>query len=486
MFRGSLWTVGASVAARLVGALGTFVLTWFLDPKVAGEVGVAVVLVMTANQISTLGFGQYLAARPQAGSDVAFHVTLWHIGMGLLALGVVTLFRGPLAVPFGAEGISRYVPGMALAMFIARVGFVPNSLLLRDLRFRPVALIRSLSELVYGVTSVALAATGWGGMSIVIANVLQSSFRTVLFILLADRRAWLTPSRLSPEKSRDLFGFSLPLWLGAVAHFASIKWDNLLVAGFYGPARAAVYNYAYNLGEMPATAMSDLPDVLTPSYSRMTPGERGVALVRSLTLIGMPTFPLAIGLGAVAPSLIHALFRPQWHGIAPLLTVLCLLSALRPLFAVTDSFLQAQGHPRLTMVLDMMNTTLILSSIGISGRVGLPWACGGVIASLVVTFVVTLALIQRKCGIPLRRTLTAAARPLLPCIPMAAVAVGARLGLAALGWSQPGLALGASVTVGAAAYVAGAFLFIPDLAHECVVVFKNAGARRKGRVATPA
>jgi PST family polysaccharide transporter len=486
MFRGSLWTVGASVAARLVGAVGTFALTWFLEPKVAGEVGVAVVLVMTANQISTLGFGQYLAARPQSGSDVAFHATVWHIGLGLLALGVVTLFRDPLAVPFGAEGISRYVPGMALALFIARVGFVPNSLLLRDLRFRPVALTRSLSELLYAVASVALAAAGWGGMSIVIANILQSSFRTLLFILLADRRAWLTPSRLSLEKSRDLFGFSLPLWLAGTAHFASVKWDNLVVAGLSGPARAAVYNYAYNLGEMPATAMSDLPDVLTPSYSRMAPGERSVALVRSLALVGIPAFPLAIGLGAVAPSLIHALFRPQWHGIAPLLTVLCLLSALRPLFAVTDSFLQAQGHPRLTLALSLMNTTLILSSIGVSGRVGLAWACAGVIASLVATFLVTLRLIQRKCGVPLRLTLTAAARPLLPCIPMAAVAVGARLGLAALGFGQPGLALVASVTGGAVAYVAGAFLLIPDLAQEGIAVFKNALARRRGRSAASA
>jgi len=53
--RGALWTISSGVASRGVGMLGTLVITRFVAPGEYGEVMVAAVLGMTANQLSTIG-----------------------------------------------------------------------------------------------------------------------------------------------------------------------------------------------------------------------------------------------------------------------------------------------------------------------------------------------------------------------------------------------------------------------------------------------
>ena len=54
--RGALWTIGTGVGSRVIGLVGTVVVTRFIAPADYGEVTVAAVFVMTANQISTIGF----------------------------------------------------------------------------------------------------------------------------------------------------------------------------------------------------------------------------------------------------------------------------------------------------------------------------------------------------------------------------------------------------------------------------------------------
>src|SRR5581483_7228406 len=90
--RGAMWTVLSGIGSRAVGLAGTLVVTRFIDPSDYGEVPVAAVVVMTANQLSTIGFGQFLIAKPEAPRSVAFHVTAFHLGLGVIAAALVLAF----------------------------------------------------------------------------------------------------------------------------------------------------------------------------------------------------------------------------------------------------------------------------------------------------------------------------------------------------------------------------------------------------------
>src|SRR5262249_13117117 len=144
--RGALFTIGAGMVARGIGLVSTLVLARFVAPSAYGAVTVAAVLVMTASQISTLGFGQYLIATPAASRSTAFHATVLHLAAGAAAYAGLLVIQRRLAAGLDAPELVRFVPGLVLAGLLDRLSYVPERVLVRDLRFGWLSAARTLGE----------------------------------------------------------------------------------------------------------------------------------------------------------------------------------------------------------------------------------------------------------------------------------------------------------------------------------------------------
>ena len=140
--RGALWTVVSSMGGRAVGVLGTLVMTRFLHPDVIGEVSDATILCMTANWLTIWGFGQYTVVygRGSDRAEVAWHATVAYVVLGTISLGLVALIGGRLTPLLDAPHAAVYVPGMALAIYIRRLGAMPERMLTMQMNFRPSAM----------------------------------------------------------------------------------------------------------------------------------------------------------------------------------------------------------------------------------------------------------------------------------------------------------------------------------------------------------
>jgi PST family polysaccharide transporter len=454
--RGALWTISAGVGSRAIGLVGTLLVTRFVDPTEYGEVTVAAVVVMTANQISTLGLGQYLVAKPDAPRGTAFHVTAYHLALGLIACAGVLALGGRLGPALDAAGLVRFLPGLVLSGLLDRIGYVPERLLVRDLRFRSVSLARTVGDVSHSVVCVWLAALGLGAQAIVIGNIVRSLVRTGGFCFASDLRDWLTPSRLSLRTTRELFAFGLPMSCGALCAFAARRWDNLLVSRFFGPGTTGMYNLAYNLADVPAIQVGEqIGDVLLPAFARMTPDRRPAALVRSMGLLALVVFPLAIGLGAVAPTLVATVFDSRWRPIAPMLVLLSALSVTRPIGWTVESYLQAREMPRLILALEAFKVVALLALIATVGRLGPLWTCAAVGVAFGAHALGALWLIDAIDGVSLRRSIGALVPPVVSSIPMVAVVLLVRHCFGTT-TERPALQLVVEVVVGGAGYCVSA------------------------------
>ena len=465
--RGAMWTISSSIGARAIGLAGTLALTRFISPAEYGEVTVAVVVVLTANQVSTLGLGQLLIARPDAPRSVAFHVTVFHLALGALALLVTLLAGCALGPHLDAPRMARFLPGLVLSVLLDRVAYVPERILVRDLRFRSVSAGRTVGELSYSVACVGFAALGYGGAAIVLANVVRSVLRAMCFVFAVDRRDWAEPSRLSLRQTRELLGFGVPMSLGALCAFASRRWDNLLVSRFFGPGPLGMYNLAYNLADIPAIQVGEqIGDVLMPSFARLPAARRPEALVRSVTLLALVVFPLAIGLGAVAPTLVAAVFDARWRPMAPMLVILSALSVTRPVGWTVESYLQAREMPRLILLLEAFKVVALLACIATFGRAGPLDTCAAVGVAFGAHALLSLWLARRVDGVPLGASLRGMGSALVACVPMVAAVLVVRHGLAAAGGVSPVVALVVEILAGAVGYGFGALFAARSLAED--------------------
>ncbi|WP_437308341.1 oligosaccharide flippase family protein [Sorangium sp. So ce388] len=480
---GAVWTIATGLGSRVLGLIGTLVLTRFIAPDVYGEVSAASVVIMTAHFLSSLGIGQYIASRPNLDRQMLFNATIYFHVAGLVAIGAVYLLREPIAVHVvGAPGMLEFMPGLIVAMLIDRIWYVPDRLLIREMQFRSVSLRNAAGELTYTAASVSLAVLGWGGNAIVVATLLRAVVRVVTTVPAVKLAEWLTPSPLSRDKARELFAFGIPLNFGSLANFGASKWDNLVMIRLFGEHVGGLYNLAWNLADIPASQVGErIGDVLVPSFSKLEPEQRKTALVRALTLLSLLIFPLAVGLGAVAPTILDdTFFNEAWEPAGPLLAALSALGVTRPIGWVMSSYMQVYGRTRTIMILEWLKVGAIIGGIALLGSIGgVLWACAGVGVAFGVHALASLWVVKRADGVPYGRLLRPLIRPLLACLPMVVAVLAVRYGLRQLGPLPRGFRLGTEVVAGGLVFVASALVIAHQASRDFLQLAREAVRRRR-------
>jgi PST family polysaccharide transporter len=476
--QGVAWNLATGVGARIVQLIGTLVLTRFIAPAEYGEISATAVCVLTLSQVFHFNFGQYLIAK-RASPEVTYQSAVLHVSLGVIGMGIVLLLRQQLAAWFDVPGLARFLPGFAIAAVLDRVAYTPERMLTRDLRFRNVAVIRGLGELTFTATALALAPR-YGGMGIVAGHIARSTLVMTLFIRTAPRQEWLVPTRLQPKVARELLLYGLPITISALAEIAASRWDNMLVARFFGPAVLGAYSLAYSLADTPIGYVAEhIGDVLMPSFSKMEHDQRRAAVVRAAGLMGLIVFPLGVGLGAVSYTVVHTFFDARWAGMAPMLTLLSVGMVFRPMSWPAGALLQAQQRTRPIMVLSFFHAVALLGLIGTIGRLNPLWACIAVGLTTATSTVATLFVVERLEAISMWRSLLEIVRPLLACVPLYFAVTGVRDLLTHFGLRSGVVSLLFQVPVGAIAYVVAAFVIAGPTARDLIRLVREALGRRR-------
>jgi PST family polysaccharide transporter len=360
-------------------------------------------------------------------------------------------------------------------VFIRRLGAMPERILTQQMNFRPSGVSLALSEVAFTATALPLAARGWGGWSIVIANLVRSTVAVAILVWAAGIRSWATPTRLRWARIVDMLRFGVPLGIQGIAHNASRYWDNLAISHFFGTSATGAYNMAYNLADIPAIQVGEqIALVLLPSMAELPPERRGPALERSTALLSLVIFPLAIGLGLVAYPLIAAILPAnEWQEVAPLLVVLASLSVFRPITWVLSAYMEAEAKTNRLMWLEIAKVALLIGGIAALAPLGLRIAAGAVGIAFGATAIAGVALVVREGPRP-GKLLVGFMQPLLACVVMTAAVWGASRGLAAAGVHRPCVHVIVELIVGALAYVAGALAFARDASRDLLGLLKRA------------
>jgi PST family polysaccharide transporter len=478
---GVAWTILTGGSARLLGLVGTMVLTYFIAPDVAGDISAASIAVITANQFSQLGVGTYLIANAKAPRSVAWHASVIHLSLGAVALVGVLLLRHRLGVLFHTPRVTEFLPGLALAMAMERVAFIPERILARDLRFRRLGFGKAAGEAALPIVAVTAAVLGYGGMSLVFGNLARSIVNLVNVLAAVDRRDWLEVGRIHLSTIKMLASYGFLVAVGALMAIGARKWDNLLVAHIFGDWTMGLYNQAYNLADVPAIQVGEqITDVLLASLANLDPERRQPALMRATALIALVMFPLSVGLGVTGSTLVRTFLAPAYAGVGPMLMLLAGLSVTRPIANAVQSYMMVRNRTRAFALLETFNVVAIVVSLSTIGRASPLWACGAIGVAFLLRLVVTMYLVWVTDQISPLAIIGVCWRPLVACVPLVGAVLGVRHGIALLHLPR-GVPLALEVMAGALAYVIAALMVAPAASHELL----EHGLRFLGRGVAP-
>ena len=478
--RGVVWTSLTSLLVRAFTIVGNILLLGLISSDDMGVVNASQTLVLSAAAVGTLGVGPYLIIHRDAGVEDNFHAFVMHFAMGLLVIAAVLIPGAHWGQWFGAPGLEKFAIGLCIAMVADRIAHIPERLLVRKLQFVLTSNIRLAGEIVFSVVSVAFAYSGSGPVCLVYGSIARSILKMILTVTRLPLSEWLVFVPLRWAVFRRIGSFGLRIWPQTFSVVAVSKWDNFIVSSYYGPGVLGNYNQAYNFADMPVSQVSEqMTDLLMPSFSTLAPERRPDGVLRALGLNSMVMMPIGFGLAAVAESLIHSMpVKEDWYAMIPMLSILALLSVFRPMSGVLSAYLNAQGRPGTTVLLELFALAWLLIAGVTLGSISPLWLCAASMSAFGARAIVNMYVVSRLDQRPMTRYLGRVVPILAACSVMVGAVLGVRYGLRAIGVTRPQISLAAEVVVGAATYVGACFVVARGHARDFIATLKQARKRK--------
>jgi O-antigen/teichoic acid export membrane protein len=341
-------SLGWSLAAQLFRQGFQFLVSAFLarllTPRDFGLIAMVAVFSGFAALFNDLGFGPALVQR-QNIEDRHYCSVFWlNVVIGIVLAGILYV-SSPLIARFYRE--PRLIPIMmftCLCFPINAMGLVQMASLTRQMNFRSLGLIDFGNVTISGIVAIVLARRGFGVWSLVCQMLCLAVFGVVG---LWYASAWRPSLSFDRTAIRELLGFSSNLTGFTAINYWYRNGDNLLVGSFFGSAALGIYARAYNLMLMPVNQITNVVSkVMFPVLSRLQDDKVRVRSIylRSIAIIALVTFPLMLGLLAVADHFILAVYGAGWIGAIPILRIFCVLGMVQSVSSPVGWIYQSQGR----------------------------------------------------------------------------------------------------------------------------------------------
>ena len=470
---GVKWSSISLFGRRGLSLLTTIILARLLAPADFGLVAMAAVVIGFIELFKDLGTASAVIQRKDPSQGLLASVFWLNAGFGLAAAMVLYLLAPLLGVFYHEPQVIPIMQVLSLSFLLSGLSNVQMSLLERNLAFDKLARIEIGASLFASLVGITAAFLGHGAWSLVY-QMLAGNFLATLLLWSGSR--WRPSWQFDWAEIRSVMGFSLNLTGASIFNYFARNADKLLIGRYLGSQDLGYYDLAYRLMQFPLQGISAvIGRVMFPLYSRMQDdaGQFGRTYLKVAAAIALISFPLMLGLTALAGPFVLTLFGLAWIPVIPLLLILAPLGAVQSIATTVGSIYMAKGRTDWALWWTIGAGSLIVLSFVL----GLPWGILGVAASYAIMFLLltypAFAIPFHLIGLRVRDLGGVLWRPATCSLLMYAVVAGTAL------WSPPDvpgwLTLSLLVPLGAVVYFACSWAINRALLLEVISIVRGKG-----------
>jgi O-antigen/teichoic acid export membrane protein len=314
------YTLAALLAVQYLGTFTEFGLGVLLTREVARDPGAA--RRYFAATLALRGVLVLAGAVPAAALIIA--------GYGMLA----SFHLGEAISPIGQQAIWILVLTLAPAAYSGAVTALYNA----AERMEVPAVVEVVTAIVSVFARISVLVLGFGIIGLAWAAVGVSSFTALIYLVLQTRDFFRPTIRWDGALIRQVVPLALPLMLNNLLNAVFFRFDTFIIKAV-GRGQGDLLVQQYNIAYQIIGIATILPPVVTfalfPVLSRRAMGERsGLAFAqnRTLQVLLLLAFPIAMGIAVLAPDLVRLFARSKAGEYLPISAeVLAILAWFLPL-----------------------------------------------------------------------------------------------------------------------------------------------------------
>jgi len=283
---------------------------------------------------------------------------------------------------------------------------------------------------------------------------------------------------LSLNSLKPIASYSLNLSGFNLLNYFIRNADNMLIGRYLGSTSLGFYSLAYKWMLLPVYYISGVVgNVFFSALSKIQNDNLKFCSVylKLCASIGLVTFPLLLGMVALAKPLVFVAFGPQWDLIVPLLMILSLIGLFQSIGTTIGNIYLAKGRADLMLIWGFVAGSLyILSFI-----IGLKWGVIGVGAAYAICgailFYPSLVIPFRLIGLNFFQFVDAMWVILINGLIMMVIIKGLLIGLEWVRITEPWIQLLAGILIGGLSYILLVLKFKKDVLKEilCLIPISN-------------
>ncbi|MFC7229667.1 lipopolysaccharide biosynthesis protein [Salinirubellus salinus] len=395
-----LWETFQNVGGRLLQLLVLLVLARLLSPRDFGLMGIVLLVVAGLDRFSRLGVNQALIHRHE--DDVDHYLdTAWVLQLVRGALIATLLFLGAPLVA-GIFGESRVVPLLHLIAVSPLLLAVRNPGVVyfeKRLDFHLKFLFRMGGSIVEAVVAIGYALVSPDVLALVYGYLAADATRLLLSYWLQGYRPSVS---FDLEKAGQLLGYGKWITANNVVNFFLEEGDDAAVGVFLSAQALGFYKIAYRVGTAPATEVTrTISNVVFSMYSKLQDDRDRLrnAFLQTLRLVGVLSFPMVIGIVAVAPVFVDVVLGDDWTPAITTMQILTVYGGVTALTVLFEQVWKAVGRPELVSKVSILQLALLAAAIypaavqfGIEGVAAV--VAGVTVVTIPVRLYITASLLQ--------------------------------------------------------------------------------------------
>ncbi|MBU3091653.1 lipopolysaccharide biosynthesis protein [Clostridium sp. CF011] len=387
---GLFWSFSDLIANQGIQFVILVILARLLVPEDFGIIGMITVFIAVSQSFIDSGFTNALIREKEPSQEDYSTVFYFNLAMAVVLYIVLFLSAGGISRFFKEPQLIAILRVLAIVLIINSFGLIQRTMLTKSINFKTQTKISLISSVLSGIIAIIFAYMGFGVWSLVIKTL---SMQLIQSFLLCIYNSWIPSLVFSVESFKRLFGFGWKLLASGLIDTLYNNLYFLIIGKSFSAVELGYYTNAQKLRDTASQSItSSVQKVSYPVLSSIKENEDKLrdAYKKIIKTSVFITFPLMIGLAAVASPLIRLIFGQKWVNSIVYFQILCFAGMLFPLHAINLNILQVKGRSDLFLRLEIIKKAIGLILIVIVlffkfGINGLLWAA--VLSSYIAYFI---------------------------------------------------------------------------------------------------
>lgn len=388
-------SLASSNAGMAISFVASMLLARILTPHEIGIYSVAFVFAGLLRTIREMGLGAYIIQERDLTPErirTAFGISIL---IAVVTGGLIAVLAGIAGDFYREPGVTHSLYIVALSFVLVPLGSTTMAILRREMHFKDMAVIETISVLTQSCAAVLLAWLGFSYMSLAWSALLGTAVTVVCTFFY---RPISIPWMPSLREWRRVIGFSAFASGSSLVNYASFSASDLVLGRMLNMESVALFNRANGLSELLSGVISRVMNTVgLPYFSKQQRDgvPQAPAFIEATTIICMFTTPIYAVLAILATPTILLVFGTQWTDSIAVLQILCVGAVLRGPGFLISQVMTAAGGVRQQLSLDIQALVIKFGAVIGCASFGLEAVAWGYGAAGLITTAIKMHALHR-------------------------------------------------------------------------------------------